>query len=386
VSHSYYRYRVILMPRSGFFLLVLGLSLSFLSADEGPSHKEIKAIKFDIGPHGKIKTMAMSATGNLLLGVAWIPEETEIPGGYQEDGRGRGRRYKEKQPPSEIRGYAEKRSPPQNRFEKYFQYALKIVSPDGKVLSTWPMTDGLVPKMICGTEDGKVYVGGGGILAIFDSKGTLLKRIDTDAILGKKSLTSGLSVNDEHLVIAFAIGWGLKSTEVVYRMNPNLTSPKKIVDKQYGCCAHIDMEIKGDRLLIAENSRFRVNQFDIRTGKFLGTWGRRDRVNIEGFAACCNPVNTDIGPDGVLYTAESGIGRVKKYSADGDYLGLVGYVDTTKYLKFGKGVASVSCYIPIEVNHDGSRIYIMDVRSIRAVRAVRLASHLNRKIIRFSPS
>jgi hypothetical protein len=64
----------------------------------------------------------------------------------------------------------------------------------------------------------------------------------------------------------------------------------------------------------------------------------------------------------VLYTAESGVGRVKKYSPDGKFLGLVGYVDTTKFDN-GSQLAAQSCYIPIEVNHDASRIYVMDVRA-----------------------
>jgi hypothetical protein len=42
-------------------------------------------------------------------------------------------------------------------------------------------------------------------------------------------------------------------------------------------------------------------------------------------------VNFDFAPNGTLYTAESGVGRVKKYSPQGEFLGLVGYVDTTKF-------------------------------------------------------
>jgi hypothetical protein len=73
-------------------------------------------------------------------------------------------------------------------------------------------------------------------------------------------------------------------------------------------------------------------------------------------------VNVDFGADGVLYTAESGVGRVKKYSQTGEYLGLVGYVDTTKFDR-GSRLASQSCYIPIEVGPNADRIYIMDVRA-----------------------
>ena len=135
---------------------------------------------------------------------------------------------------------------------------------------------------------------------------------------------------------------------------------KKIVERQYGCCNHIDMEVIGDKLMIAENSRHRVNLFDF-DGKQVGTWGKRDRTGIEGFAACCNPCNTDIGKDGMIYTFESGVGRVKRFSPDGDYLGLVGYVDTTKFDK-GSKLAAQSCYIPSEVSPDGRRIYVLDIR------------------------
>ena len=90
------------------------------------------------------------------------------------------------------------------------------------------------------------------------------------------------------------------------------------------------MQVMNGELLIAENSRHRVNRFDL-DGKPLGKWGKRDRTGIEGFAACCNPVNIDIGPGNVLYTAESGIGRIKTYTPGGKFLGVVGYVDTTVF-------------------------------------------------------
>ena len=52
---------------------------------------------------------------------------------------------------------------------------------------------------------------------------------------------------------------------------------------------------------------------------------------------------------------------MKKFSQKGEYLGFVGYVDTTEFDK-GSGLASQSCYIPIEVGQDAERIYVMDVR------------------------
>ncbi|MBM3853778.1 MAG: hypothetical protein FJ399_11580 [Verrucomicrobia bacterium] len=240
-------------------------------------------------------------------------------------------------------------------------YALKVVRPDGKVLSTWPMPDGLQPKMIFGCDDGTVYVAGGGRLAQFTADGKLVKSVDTDKIYGQRAAASGLAADGQRVFIAFGMGNSTRATEDIYRFKRDLTEPAKIIERQFGCCSHIDLKVVNGELIVAENSRHRVKRFDF-DGKPLGTWGRRDRENLEGFAACCNPCNFDLGPGGVLYTAESGVGRVKKYMPDGKFLGLVGYVDTAKY-DAGNQYAATSCYIPIEVNQDASRIYVMDVRA-----------------------
>ncbi len=240
-------------------------------------------------------------------------------------------------------------------------YALKVVSPEGIVVATWAMTDGLQPKMIFGSPDGVVYVAGGGRLAQFSADGKLMKMVDTDQIYGKKAVASGLCADDRHVFLALGMGNSTRATEDFFRFKRDLTEPKMIIERQFGCCSHIDLRVANGELLIAENSRHRVNRFDF-DGKPLGTWGRRDRTGLEGFTACCNPCNFDLGPGGVLYTAESGVGRVKKYTPDGKFLGLVGYVDTTKF-DGGSQLAAQSCYIPMEVNHDASRLYVMDVRA-----------------------
>lgn len=215
--------------------------------------------------------------------------------------------------------------------------------------------------MIHGCDDGLVYVAGGGKLAAFNAEGKLLNTIDTDAVCGKQAVAAGIYVTQTHVFLALGFGNSTRATEDVYRFKRDLTEPKMIIERLYGCCSHIDIEVTAKEIIIGENSRHRVNRYDL-DGKQIGTWGQRDRVNLEGFTACCNPCNTDIGPDGVYYAAESGVGRVKKYTADGKFLGLVGYVDTTKF-DGGSALAAQSCYIPIEVNADASRIFVMDVRT-----------------------
>ena len=335
--------------------LVAAGSLSLHASDDA-THEEVDPLEFEIGPKGKLLTMAMNAKGQLLCGVSWVPEgrepESLRPGERQSpDTRGYG--------PGSDRRLADP-------YAGKHEYALKIVDPkNGKVLDTWKMKDGLEPKMIHGCENGYVYIAGGGWLAAFDASGKERKRVSIDETCVENGLASGLCVGDkkgEHYVfLAVGTGNSLRATESFHRFNRDLTNPKKIIDRQYGCCGHIDIEIRDGEFIVAENSRHRVNRFTF-DGEQLGTWGKRDRTNIEGFAACCNPCNTDFASGGVLYTAESGVGRVKKFSAEGEYLGFVGYVDTTKFDR-GSRLAAQSCYIPIEVSKDESRIYVMDVRA-----------------------
>ena len=242
------------------------------------------------------------------------------------------------------------------------QYGIRVISLDGSVKAEWPMPDdGPHPKMIHACDDGTVYVAGHGKMASYDKNGKRLAMADIDKLSGEKSLAAGMFVSDKHVFLAVGMGNSMRATEDIYRFNRDLTEAKKIIEQQYGCCSHIDMQVMNGELLIAENSRHRVNRFDL-DGKPLGRWGKRDRTGIEGFAACCNPVNIDIGPDNVLYTAESGIGRIKKYTPEGEYLGVVGYVETTEFDR-GSRLAAQTCYIPIEVNMDASRVYVMDVRA-----------------------
>jgi hypothetical protein len=336
-------------------LLTLSLAPSLHAAalDE-PTHVEVAPIKFDIGgDDGRLKTIAMDSAGNLLVGVSFLPAGARA-GAVVEAPRPRG----------DVRANTNARgglnpalSPPDGGHT----FALKVISPEGRVLATWPMRDGLEPKMIHGCDDGAVYVAGGGKLAAFGADGTLIKMIDTDAVSGQRAVAAGLYVTATQVFLALGFGNSMRATEDVWRFDRQLGAPQKIIDRLFGCCSHIDLEVQGGEILIGENSRHRVNRYDL-DGTQLGTWGRRDRTSLEGFTACCNPCNSDMGPGGVYFAAESGVGRVKKYATDGKFLGLVGYVDTTKF-DGGSALAAQSCYIPIEVNRDASRIYVMDVRA-----------------------
>lgn len=380
-------------------IVVFGLGLALAAragSPEEPTHVEVAPIEIDIGgANGRLKTIAMDPKGNLLVGVSFSPgKDGGRPGQNLGDrlraasksgdakawdralreasgeeirdtmmtadpaAREEMLRVLDETKRNQVRELMRGGSPPDGAG---MVYAVKTVSPEGSVLATWPLSDGLQPKMIHGCDDGMVYVAGGGKMAAFTAEGKLLKQIDTDAVCGREAVAAGLYITPAHVFLALGVGNSLRATEDVWRFKRDFSEPKKIIERLFGCCSHIDIEVAGKEVLIGENSRHRINRYDLE-GRQTATWGKRDRADLEGFSACCNPCNTDIGPGGVLYTAESGVGRVKKYTADGKFLGLVGHVDTTKFDQ-GSSLAAASCYIPVEVNADASRIYVMDVRA-----------------------
>jgi hypothetical protein len=85
----------------------------------------------------------------------------------------------------------------------------------------------------------------------------------------------------------------------------------------------MDVQASNDRLVVAENTRFRVGVYD-RDGKPLSHFGSRDRTAEEGFGSCCNPMNVRCCAGGDVLAAESSIGNIKRFDGEGKLVQLVG--------------------------------------------------------------
>ncbi|NQT13215.1 MAG: hypothetical protein HQ582_10730 [Planctomycetes bacterium] len=245
---------------------------------------------------------------------------------------------------------------------------IKVISPRGRVIRNIPLD--FAPEAIDVATDGTIYSGGEGRLVVVDYCGNVLCRADVpDEATSKLSdrrrrlmrrplKISGIAVAGSDVFVAFGSGWSTGSKSKLYRFDRSLNNPKLLAEGLRGCCQRCDVAAAGGVVYLAENSAHRVVRCD-RDGEVLGKWGERSRTGVEGFGACCNPMNLAFDAQGVLYTAESGLARVKRYSADGEYLGLVGYVGTTRFTKAGHLAASCS-NIAIAVTPSGSRVYVMD--------------------------
>lgn len=243
---------------------------------------------------------------------------------------------------------------------------IKVFSPEGEVVARW--RPGFAPQAIHVHTDGVVYVAGHGKVAKLDAKGKVIKTVTAKDGGFPLSKASGITATDKDLFVSFGSGRSLGAKAVLVRFDLDLGNAKTIATGLRGCCRRLDLVAKDGVVYVAENARHRIVKYD-RDGKVLATWGKRDRKKVEGFGSCCNPMNLCFGPDGSLYTAESGLGRIKRYKPDGTYLDLVGYADVTRFVRAGRLAASCS-NIAIAVTKDAATVYVQDVKAnvIRVLR------------------
>jgi len=168
------------------------------------------------------------------------------------------------------------------------------------------------------------------------------------AALESKKRISGIAVTDQDVFVACssAVGWGYD----VWKLDSQLENGKKVVENLRGCCGQMDIQAQGEHLVVAENSMHRVSCYD-RAGKLIKNIGERESISKLGFEGCCNPMNCRLGSGGEIYTSESSIGRIRKYSTDGTYLGLVAKASLVSGCK----------HVAVAVNSDGSKVYLLDV-------------------------
>ncbi len=246
---------------------------------------------------------------------------------------------------------------------------IKILDPSGKVVRTLRLP--FAPEALCYAPDGSLYCGGEGQLAHLSADGQILHRAampetartppsQLRRMARRPVRLSGLAVSDDAVFIAFGSGWSLGSKSKLFRFTRQLTEPRLLAEGLRGCCQRCDIVFHDGVLYVAENAAHRVVRY-APDGRVLGKWGARSRTELSGFGSCCNPMNLAFGPDGSLYTAESGLGRVKRYTPDGKFLGLVGYVGTARFTRAGHLAASCS-NIAIAVSPHARRVYVLDYK------------------------
>jgi hypothetical protein len=142
-----------------------------------------------------------------------------------------------------------------------------------------------------------------------------------EMVLRQMMRSTGIAVSQKDVFVSLpkAAGYGYS----IHRLDHDLENATVVVKNVGGCCGQLDIQSDGENLFIAENTSFKVGIYD-RDGKRQDSWGQRGRDKADGFGSCCNPMNVRCCENGEILTAESSIGDIKRFSKDGEFLGLIG--------------------------------------------------------------
>ena len=173
-------------------------------------------------------------------------------------------------------------------------------------------------------------------------------------ITGRLRTINGIAPTEKDVYIACGelVGFGF----AIWRMDADLTNPTRVLGPVSGCCGQMDIQASGDHFYLSENTKKRVAQYD-RQGKLVSSFGKSGRAS-EGlsFGGCCNPMNCRVCASGDIITAESE-GIVKRFSASGEFLGLVGYAKLTGGCK----------NVAVAASPKGDRVYFCDLPGSRVI-------------------
>ncbi|MCA9080267.1 MAG: hypothetical protein KDA58_06885 [Planctomycetaceae bacterium] len=144
---------------------------------------------------------------------------------------------------------------------------------------------------------------------------------NTDAAFQRASRVTALAVTNGDVFVCCTSSSG-RGYEV-WRTGHDLKGGEVVLESLSGCCGQMDIQAQGENLYVAENTKFRVGVYS-RDGELQNSFGSRDRNAPEGFGSCCNPMNVRCCPNGDVLAAESSIGNIKRFNAEGEFVGLIG--------------------------------------------------------------
>ncbi|NLF72515.1 MAG: hypothetical protein GX575_26055 [Candidatus Anammoximicrobium sp.] len=218
---------------------------------------------------------------------------------------------------SAVRGLA---AGPDGRIYVAGEDRVRVFAADGKQLAELPVKGEPTCLAAGGAEHvhpGRLYVGAGRRVLLFDPQGTALGAW-TEGLDDATVLTS-LAIGDEHVLAADA------GNRVVLQFDADGDLTRRIgePDEARGVrgfvipSAHFDVAVTADGLLRVANPGARRIETFTAEGDLLGQWGKSS-PEIDGFFGCCNPADFAVTPDGRFVTAEKGIPRIKIYSPKGE--------------------------------------------------------------------
>jgi hypothetical protein len=197
--------------------------------------------------------------------------------------------------------------------------AIRIFSDGGATLGKIDLAG--APRCLTVVPDGTIYIGLKDHVEVFDAQ---RQRQASWESLGPNALLTSIAVSGDNVFLADAgdrvvvrCNRAGKVISTIGRKDPLKNVPGFVIPSPY-----FDLAVTGDGLLRVVNPgqrRIEAYTFD---GDLEFWWGTPS-AKIDGFCGCCNPVNIALLPDGSFVTCEKGLVRVKIYSSEGQFKGVV---------------------------------------------------------------
>lgn len=214
---------------------------------------------------------------------------------------------------------------PQNRVYVAGDKAILVFEPDGKKAAEIALEDEPRCLAVGNAEHafpGRVYVGMKGHIEVYDAGG---KRLAVWEDLGDKAMLTSIAAAEQDVLVADA------GNRIVYRFDktgklagrigkrdPERHIPGFVIPSPY-----FDVAVSADGLVrVANPGAHRIEGYTLEDGHLEVFWGKQGEA-IDRFCGCCNPSHFAILPDGRFVTSEKGIPRVKIYSPEGEFVGVV---------------------------------------------------------------
>ncbi len=225
--------------------------------------------------------------------------------------------------------------------------AVKVFSPEGKLLSSWPTVR---PGLSIGlTADGRVFVGQTGQVQIFDSAG---KELDTWQDSARLGAVTAIGFAGEFVLIADVKDRCIRRFDASGKFINNIGKDNRmrgfLVPNGHLDFAVDERDAKQTIILATNSGKHRIERYTL-DDKLLGHFGRFGGQDPTGFSGCCNPTNVAMTPSGQIVVTEKAGPRVKVYDTHGELLALMGETDFDPLCK----------NMDVAVDTDGD-IYVVD--------------------------
>lgn len=194
-----------------------------------------------------------------------------------------------------------------------------LFSPDGSRSRDFNLPES--PRCVAVSPEGLMWVGFKRHVEVLDAQGVRKAKWD-DA--GEKAILTSIAVANEHVFVADAgnrivlhYDRSGKLLGKIGKKDARRNVPGFIVPSPY-----FDLEVGPEGLLwVANTGRHQIEAYTF-DGDLEYAWGEASTA-LSGFCGCCNPIHFTRLPDGRFVTSEKGIPRVKVYSAKGAFESVV---------------------------------------------------------------